>query len=241
MIVLFTDFGLSGPYLGQVRSVLHQHAPQTTVIDLFADAPTYNPLASAHLLSAYSEGFPAGTVFLAVVDPGVGSSQRETAIVKADGRWYVGPDNGLFNVIASRAAKLEAWHVSWQPEQLSASFHGRDLFAPLAAALANGTLPAEELLHPVTLPRVQAPLQEIVYVDHFGNLISGIRASDVSAGATLAIGGQKLPRERTFADVPLGTPLCYENANGLLEIAINQGRADTYFGAAVGTAVQILF
>src|SRR6478609_2029347 len=104
MIVLFTDFGLHGPYTGQMKAVLHQMAPGVPAIDLFADAPVGNPRASAYLLAAYAEWFAAGTVFLAVVDPGVGGP-RPPISLEADGRWYVGPGNGLFE-LAERGAEL---------------------------------------------------------------------------------------------------------------------------------------
>ena len=94
MIVLFTDFGLEGPYTGQVRAVLYRTAPQVPVVDLFADAPAGKPKPAAYLLAAYGVWFPPGTVLLAVVDPGVGGP-RAPVIVEAEGRWYVGPDNGL--------------------------------------------------------------------------------------------------------------------------------------------------
>src|SRR5499427_3579133 len=103
MIVLFTDFGLEGPYTGQMKAVLHRMAPGIPVIDLFADAPVGNPKASAYLLAVYAEWFPVGTVFLCVVDPGVGGT-RPAVIVEADGRWYVGSGNGLFELVERRAA-----------------------------------------------------------------------------------------------------------------------------------------
>jgi S-adenosylmethionine hydrolase len=102
MIVLFTDFGLQGPYTGQMKAVLHQTAPGIPIIDLFADAPTGNPKASAYLLAAYAQWFAAGTTFLCVVDPGVGGA-RPPAMLDADGRWYVGPGSGLFELIERRA------------------------------------------------------------------------------------------------------------------------------------------
>src|SRR5690349_7418524 len=94
MIVLFTDFGLEGPYIGQMKARIWREAPACQIIDLFADAPTVNPQAAAYLLAGYAVEFPAGTVFLGVVDPGVGSA-RPGVVVEADGRWYVGPGNGL--------------------------------------------------------------------------------------------------------------------------------------------------
>jgi putative tryptophan/tyrosine transport system substrate-binding protein len=102
MVVLFTDFGLQGPYPGQMKAVLYQMAPAAPVIDLFADAPVGNPKASAYLLASYAEWFPAGTVFLSVIDPGVGGT-RPPIILEADGRWYVGPGNGLFELVERRA------------------------------------------------------------------------------------------------------------------------------------------
>ena len=132
MIVLLTDFGLHGPYTGQMKAVLHQTAPGVPVIDLFADAPVGNPKAAAYLLPAYAGWFPAGTVFLCVVDPGVGEA-RPAIVLEADGRWYVGPGNGLFELVQRRAGATRSWDIEWKPERLSASFHGRDLFAPVAA------------------------------------------------------------------------------------------------------------
>ena len=140
MFVLFTDFGLQGPYTGQMKAVLNQMAPSVPAIDLFADAPVGIPKASAYLLAAYAEWFTAGTIFLCVVDPGVGGT-RPPVIVEADGRWYVGPGNGLFELVQRRAATMRSWDIKWKPERLSASFHGRDLFAPVAAMLAQGEPP----------------------------------------------------------------------------------------------------
>lgn len=237
MVVLFTDFGFNGPYLGQMKAVIWQQAPGVPIVDLFADAPLHNSRASAYLLARYAEVFPPGTVFLAVVDPGVGSELRQPAIVKADGRWYVGPDNGLFNVVACSANKFHAWHVCWQPERLSASFHGRDLFAPLAARLACGEPIPEEWLVATEMEKWPADLYEIIYVDHFGNLITGVRAEVLTADASLRIGEVTIPRVRTFSDVLPGKPLCYANANGLLEIAVNQGRAVDFFDVTVGEPV----
>ena len=110
MIVLFTDFGLQGPYTGQMKVVLYRMAPGIPAVDLFADAPAGNPKASAYLLAAYAEWFAAGTVFLAVVDPGVGGT-RPPIILEADGRWYVDPGNGLFELVERRAtSKTQLGH-----------------------------------------------------------------------------------------------------------------------------------
>jgi S-adenosylmethionine hydrolase len=241
MIVLFTDFGLEGPYTGQMKAVLHRMAPGIPVIDLFADAPVGNPKASAYLLAVYAEWFPVGTVFLCVVDPGVGGG-RPATIVEADGRWYVGPGNGLFELIQRRAGRRGSWDVDWKPDRLSASFHGRDLFAPVAAILARGEPPPGRPHNNAEDRRADWPddLCEIVYVDHFGNAITGLRAAVLPPNTRLATAGRVLERATTFSDRPLGAAFWYENSSGLAEIAVNQGRADHELGLAIGMPVEIL-
>jgi S-adenosylmethionine hydrolase len=240
MIVLFTDFGLQGPYTGQMKAVLHQMAPGVPIIDLFADAPAGNPKASAYLLAAYAQWFAAGTTFLCVIDPGVGGA-RPPVMLDADGRWYVGPGNGLFELIERRATKARSWDIDWRPQHLSASFHGRDLFAPVAAMLARGEPPPGE---PRQLAdrRLDWPddLAEIVYVDHFGNAMTGLRAAKLAPNARLAAAGRVLERARTFSDRPPGTAFWYENSNRLAEIAVNRGRADRDLGLAIGSPVEII-
>ena len=239
MIVLFTDFGLQGPYTGQMKAVLHQMAAGVPIIDLFADAPAGNPKASAYLLAAYAQWFAAGTTFLCVVDPGVGGT-RPPLMLEADGRWYVGPGNGLFELIERRATAARSFDIDWRPQQLSASFHGRDLFAPVAAMLARGEPPPGQ-------PRKHADrrfdwpddLAEVVYIDHFGNAITGLRASMLPPGARLAAAGRVLEPARTFSDRPTGAAFWYENSNGLAEIAVNRGRADRDLGLVIGSPVDI--
>jgi S-adenosylmethionine hydrolase len=239
MIVLFTNFGLEGPYVGQMKAVLHEMAPPAPVIDLFADAPP--PKASAYLLAAYALWFPPGAIFLSVVDPGVGGP-RPALIVRADGRWHVGPGNGLFELVQRRAQDTQSWDIEWKPQRLSASFHGRDLFAPVAAMLARGdALPGRPRTDETDRrPDWPDDLGEIVYVDHFGNAMTGLRAASLSSDARLAAGDHVLERARTFRDAPRGTAFWYENSNGLAEIAVNQGRADRDLGLAVGSAVAVL-
>jgi S-adenosylmethionine hydrolase len=241
VIALFTDFGLTGPYTGQMKAVLHQMAPATPVIDLFADAPAGNPKASAYLLAAYAEWFPAGTAFLCVVDPGVGSD-RPAIILEADHRWFVGPGNGLFELVQRRAADARRWDIEWRPERLSASFHGRDLFAPVAAMLARGEPPPGRPRADDSDRRPDWPddLPEIVYVDQYGNAMTGLRAATLPAGARLGVAGRVLDRARTFGDVPPGAAFWYENSNGLAEIAVSQGRADTDLGLEIASRVAIL-
>jgi S-adenosyl-L-methionine hydrolase (adenosine-forming) len=240
MILLFTDFGLAGPYTGQMKAVLQQRAPGVPVIDLFADAPIQDPKAAAYLLAAYAVCFPAGSVFLCVVDPGVGG-ERPPLMVKADGRWFVGPGNGLFEIVMRRAQSAKAWEIAWQPEHLSASFHGRDLFAPVAAMVAKGEAVPGTPIGPARFRQPDWPddLLEIVYIDHYGNAMTGARASAVPRDTQLTVNGKIIPSARTFSDRPKGAAFWYENSNGLLEIAVNQGQADQVLGVAIGTPVRI--
>lgn len=241
MIVLFTDFGLAGPYTGQVNAVLNETAPGVPVIQLFADAPAGQPKPAAYLLAAYAAWFPPATVLLCVVDPGVGSARRGL-IAEADGRLYVGPDNGLFELVLRRAARASCWEIGWRPPELSATFHGRDLFAPVAGRLARGEKPAA--LGSRALPRGYPDwpddLPEIVYIDHYGNALTGLRGECLPGTARLAAGGRPIAHADTFAAVPPGDTFWYVNSNGLVEIAVNAGRADRALGLAVGSALEIL-
>jgi S-adenosyl-L-methionine hydrolase (adenosine-forming) len=241
MVALFTDFGLAGPYTGQVKAVLAQQAAGIPVVDLFADLPAGDAKSAAYLLAAYAEWFAPPIVLLAVIDPGVGSTRR-AVVVEADGRFYVGPENGLFELVLRRAATLRSWEIVWRPELLSPSFHGRDLFAPVAARLALSGPDAAGLCKTEITRMLDWPddLAAIVYIDHFGNALTGLRAATVPPAARLAAGGRVLPRAGTFSDVPPGTAFWYENANGLAEIAVNGGRAGANLGLAVGSPVEVI-
>lgn len=241
MIALFTDFGLTDPYVGQLHAVLAQQAPGVAVIDLFHAVPAFDIRAGAYLLPAYARDFPPETVFVCVVDPGVGGARRPV-MLRADDRWYVGPDNGLFHVLARRAARHECHLIRWQPPQLSASFHGRDLFAPCAARLARGEMPQAE---PAALTAPEGELwpdelAEILYVDHYGNAISGLRAGAVRPTQQLRVGGEVVKYARVFSDVGRGVPFWYENANGLVEVAVNHGNAAISLGLQPGDAITLL-
>lgn len=239
MIVLFTDFGERGPYVGQMKAVLAELAPAVTAIDLQHDVPRFDIVAGAHLLATYQSAFPLGSVFLAVVDPGVGSANRQPVIVNVDGRWFVGPDNGLFEVIAARGTKVQWREISWRPERLSHSFHGRDLFAPVAARLAQGELPAAKLITSHDAFINTDDLNKIIYIDHFGNAITGLRAAKIATTTKLQVAGQSLSHAHTFSDVAPGQAFWYENANGLVELAVNQGHAATALALHLGTSVMI--
>ena len=244
MILIFSDFGVIGPYSGAMRAVVHRNAPDITVCDLMVDAPDRNPRASAYLLAALSREFQPGDVVLCVVDPGVGS-QRRGIVVECDGVFYVGPDNGLFEILIRRSKTCRVRVINWHPENASASFHGRDIFAPVACMIAKG--------EPVALGDIDVGLRyvppqswpdelsEIIYIDSYGNLMTGLLSAPgwQNRNLKLLINGQSLSPARTFSDVALGQGFHYRNSIGLCEVAVNCGRADQAFGAEIGTAVFI--
>lgn len=234
-IFLFTDFGSADLYVGQVKTVLQQRAPKEPVIDLLHDAPAFNAKAGAHLLAALTARLPKDSVTLAVVDPGVGSA-REPVAVLADDRWLVGPDNGLISVAAARARKCEVRSIGWKPESLSASFHGRDLFAPVAAMLARGDRKRAKLKRAALAVTFGADdLGEVIYVDHFGNLLTGLRAGSVPRDRGLTINGRVIRYARVFSEVKAGELFWYENSLGLVEVAANSASAQQLLGSGPGS------
>ncbi len=241
MIVLMTDFGLAGPYIGQMKAVLYREAPHVPVIDLFADLPAFEPRRAAYLLPAYVSEFPLNTVFLCIVDPGVGSA-RQPLIVKADDQWFVGPDNGLFHVVCKRAKKVLRWLITYKPPRLSASFHGRDLFAPVAAKLALN-LPVSSKLLTESSDQQWAlwpdDLFEVVYIDHYGNAMTGIRAATLRHTDTLVLKYRVMRFARTFSEASPGVPFWYENANGLVEISIREGNVSTLLDLKPGDSLRL--
>lgn len=239
MIALFTDFGLNGPYVGQLHAQLAMRAPGVPVIDLFHDIPSHDIRAAAYLLPTCAQDFPPDTVFVCVIDPGVGGSRR-AVMVRADQHWYVGPDNGLFHILARRATRLESFEIRWRPSSLAPSFHGRDLFAPVAARLAQGQLP-EHTPVALTAPVPDWPddLPRVLYIDRFGNALTGLRATSVPPAAKLKINGQLVLPARVFSDVAAGQGFWYANANGLVEIAINLGRACDSYGLVPGSELEV--
>jgi len=240
LICLFSDFGFNGPYLGQMKSVLYQQAPKAVVIDLMHDAPAFNSKASAHLLAALVLSVPKDSIVLAVVDPGVGSS-RKGVVLRADSRWYVGPDNGLFDVVAQRSHAAQWYEILYENPDASYSFHGRDIFAPVAAMLH----------HEVTLDKYLRPFQkagqyrfgdelaEIIYIDRFGNLMTGIRFSGFDQLMSVWFNDVNIKQANVFSDVAKGDAFYYNNSQGLLEIAINSGSANKYFDATIGDSVGV--
>jgi S-adenosyl-L-methionine hydrolase (adenosine-forming) len=236
VILMFTDFGRAGPYLGETETALRRAAPEVPVVNLMADAPAFDPRRAAYVLAALAPRVPPGDVVLAVVDPGVGGERLPVAL-EADGRWFVGPDNGLLELVARRAASARAHAIAWRPERLSASFHGRDLFAPVAARLARGDRAALAPGDLTPFPDWPDDLPEVVHVDGYGNAWTGLRAAALPRDAVLLAAGRRLAYARTFSAAGEGEAFWYENSSGLAEVAVNGGSAAERLGLGLGTPV----
>lgn len=250
-IFLFTDFGVSGFYVGQMHAAMLPYVPDGSTgpaIDLMHDAPAHNVKAASYLLAALIRQSPHDSIIVGVVDPGVGGN-RPPVVIEVDGRVCIGPGNGLFEIAARQSSTIARHHLSWQPPSLSASFHGRDLFAPAAAQLAQAADDqawrqsiATPLPPSTVLPGSDWPddLAEVIYLDGFGNAMSGIRAEKLPAGLSVAINGRTIRKARTFSDVPKGEAFWYENSIGLIEVAVNQGRAAEKLGLDIGSAIGLV-
>lgn len=238
LIALFTDYGLEGPYVGQLHAAIHAVAPTAKVIDLMHDAPRTNPRASAYVLAALVPGLPAGTLFCCVVDPGVGSGQDEPVVMDLDGRLLVGPDNGLFDIAARRAGRAACRRIRWRPAELSRTFHGRDLYGPVCAMLAAGSAPDLEPLAWRERHGWPDDPQEIIYIDRFGNCMTGIRIGSIKPDAVLARGGRRIRHAETFAKAPPAEPFWYGNSIGLVEIAVPGGSAADMLRLKVGSTLR---
>jgi S-adenosylmethionine hydrolase len=237
-IVLFTDFGPSGPYTGQMESVLQQTAPNVPVINLLSNAPAADPRLSSYLLAALRHSFPVNSIFLTVVDPGVGG-ERRAVVLQADGQTFVGPDNGLLNTVAVHSQDTQWAEIIWRPEHCSMSFHGRDLFAPVAAKLAINE--AADLLQPLDRHDLNDwlhDLAEVIYFDHYGNAMTGLCYDETYAGKTLAVNGIVIKPADTFSAVKEQQAFWYNNSSGLVEIAVNKGRADQQLNLELGMPIS---
>lgn len=234
IITLTTDFGTRDGYVGAMKGVLARLAPDAAIVDLAHDVPRHDIAHAAWVVATSCREFPLDTVHVVVVDPGVGTARGEV-IVHADGHWYVGPDNGVFAYVAE--GEYLAWKIARDGEP-SATFHGRDVFAPAAAAVARMEYPfAAKTRLAGALPWGARPAGEgrVVHVDHYGNLVTDLPHDE--AGAAVAIAGRRFALARTFEDVAPGELLAYIGSAGTVEIAVREGRADRALDAPRGTRV----
>ena len=246
IITLMTDFGSADHYVAEVKGVLLSGAPGVTLVDVTHGIPPSDIRSGAYIIGRTWHRFPSGSIHLAVVDPGVGSSRAALAFA-AHGHFFVGPDNGLFTGVLHDAA-VEAV-VLPVPKTASPTFHGRDLFAPAAAALANG-VPVHTLGQPFpgvperlayTAPHYEGKtiVGEVVYIDRFGSLITNLTSELVPTYARLEVEDLDLgPLRQTYSDVTAGGLLAYVGSGGAIEIAVRNGSAARRLGVGVGGRVR---
>jgi S-adenosylmethionine hydrolase len=241
LVTLLTDFGTADGYVGELKGVLLSHAPGSVLVDISHDVAPQDIDGARLALARYWRRFPAGTVHVAVIDPGVGSDRAALAI-ESDGRFLVGPDNGVLSpalfALDARAVALPV------PPNAAPTFHGRDVFAPAAARLAAGT-PLHELGEPVLQPlrrRTPEPVKradgavlgEVLTIDRFGNAVTNLYAR---ADGWLEVAGTMLPVVRTYAEVAEGTRVGVIGSSGLLEVAVRNGSAVSALRLARGAPV----
>ena len=227
-ILTFTDFGATGPYLGQMEAAIKRGSASASVIHLQADAPACDPKSAGYLLAALANQFDEA-VFVCVVDPGVGS-ERRPLVVESQGQWFVGPDNGLFAPLFQQRGEMNFYQILQQPQGVSETFHGRDLFASVAAKIIEKQYIAMESVSKLEVGlEWNEDLREIIYVDHFGNLFTGLRGMQIERSARVRIADSILSWAPRFDVVTQGEAFWYVNSCGLVEISVNGGRADLLF------------
>lgn len=254
MITLTTDFGQTDAYVGAMKGVILNICPEVALVDITHGIDPQAVQQAAYLLSTAVPYFAPGTVHLVVVDPGVGS-RRRAIVVETERALFVAPDNGVLGLALKQTAPRQAICLTeprYRLSQVSATFHGRDIFAPAAAHLACGISPGEmgdpiPLPDLVTLPSLEPQqhpdgswLGEIIHVDHFGNLITNLRLPDSLSPGTVKLGREQIEGlSRTFADVAPGEMVAYVGSSGHLEIAVREGNAAHQLSLGVGDPIQL--
>jgi S-adenosyl-L-methionine hydrolase (adenosine-forming) len=260
IITLLTDFGLSDIYVGVIKGTIAQIDPQLKVIDITHDIPAQNIAAGRFcLMNAYAY-FPAETVHIAVVDPGVGSSRRAIA-VKCANCFLVGPDNGLFSGVLSRESAIASVELTnpqyWRTPQPSSTFHGRDIFAAVGAHLATGVRLEElgDAIDPASLVQLKIPNCVVTatgvegcvqYGDRFGNLITNIpehciKSNNWSVKVDRISDTINIPSGKTYSDSKPGDLVAIIGSEGWVEISVNGGSAQSVLKLEFGAIVQLLF
>ncbi len=265
IVTLTTDFGTADGYVGALKGVILSIAPQARLVDITHQVSPQAVRHAAHTLVTAVPCFPAGSVHLVVVDPGVGGGRRAMALATPQAL-FVGPDNGLFTpFLGQRLVCVELNDPAYHRSPVSQTFHGRDIFAPAAAHLANGVPLARlgaELTDPLTLPGLESQAQkqpdgglagQVIHVDHFGNLVTNIRSLAWQEGA-VDLAGERIdpanlqvvvadrppfPLGRTYAQVPSGQFVAYLGSGGALEIGLRDGNAAQALDVEVGAPVAL--
>jgi S-adenosyl-L-methionine hydrolase (adenosine-forming) len=249
-ITLLTDFGTADGYVGALRGVIATRAPDARIDDISHDIPAGDVAAAAVALERYWRAYPEDTIHLVVVDPGVGSARRGL-VARAGGRWFVAPDNGVLSPVL-RAVEAEIVAIEETPgggPEPAPTFHGRDLFAPVAAELARGAVLREfgaDVKDPVLLDAA-APTRSadridgsVIHVDRFGNLVTNVPAEWVTGGGRVEVAGRDVgPVLRTYSDADEGALLALAGSDGRLEIALRNGSAVAALGGGRGLPVVV--
>lgn len=253
VVALLTDFGLKDPFVGILHGVLLSHFPSVRIVDLCHSVPPQNVAVAAFWLERCAPHLPSGSVCCCVVDPGVGG---ERAVLAGQGSWgtLVAPDNGCIprSWLSKGHFRRLADPSSLSQGPLSQTFHGRDIFAPLAAALASGSRRFESL-GPEHVPidsALEEPVRDgptlrgkVVAVDHFGNLLTNlaVRPDQLGEGASLSIGGHQLAFRRAYSEVQRGALLAIVNAHGVAEVAKRDSSAALALALGAGSPVSLQF
>jgi S-adenosylmethionine hydrolase len=249
-ITLLTDFGTRDGYVGAMKGVIALICPNALIDDASHDIPHGEIVHAAYTLRRYWKLYPPGTIHVVVVDPGVGSERRAVA-VSADERLLIGPDNGVLSLAlrdCEQSNAVELTVARFQRAPRSATFHGRDVFAPAAAHLACGLAIAELgasatnlVMLPVREPEVSAQRVrgEVISIDRFGNLITNLPASLTEPDHVLAVKGRLIPVRGTYAQARVGEALALVNSDGLIEIAVRNGNAAAVLQIERGTEVEL--
>lgn len=234
IVTLTSDFGTGSPLVAAMKAIVLAGCPGANLVDVSHEVPPFDIGAGAFMLFAGTRHFPGGSVHLVVVDPGVGSSRRRLAM-RAGGRYYVGPDNGLFTIVINEVGLQQVVELAPRPEG-APTFEGRDVFAPAAAALAAG-VPLDSLGPATDPPKTLDPAPRILWIDGFGNLVTNLKppvrpmrihSHYITASA------------KTYGEARANEPFVYIGSMGYLEIAVKEQRADRMLGARAGMTVELL-
>lgn len=259
MITLFTDFGSRDIYVAQMKGAILSINAQVALVDLTHEVTPYDIREAAYLLELATRYFPAGTITVAVIDPGVGTARRPMLLETQARKWYVGPDNGLFTRLIARQGVAAAYALHetayFRVPATSATFHGRDIFAPVAAHLSRGMPPEHfgpPITDPVLLPHPQPQVGdrvvhgEVIHIDHFGNVITNIGRHHLDAltpgrdlDLTLGASTRSVPFCTTYGEQPAGTLITLMNSDDTFEIAVPQGQAAVALGLGVGDRLTV--
>ena len=227
--------------MGQLKSAVYNIAPHARIIDLIHDLPVFRPKSCAYLLASFLEHIPDHSIVVGVVDPGVGSG-RTAIVVESGGYTFIGPNNGLFAIITKKFTDTRVSAIEVTKEPVAKTFHGRDVFAPVAAQIA-AALPVK--CTPVAYKELigadwPSTSNEIIYVDHFGNAVTGIAANQCNMNTAIMIKGHKLGYAETFSKAKAGECFWYYNSNNLIEIASREASAEKKLQLSVGDKVEAL-